>query len=224
MKTKYFFFCVAALLLLILTAMPSYSQIACKDRSATLFVHPEAGYLRTSLIMSQRTDGARSSAYINGNGAYAGLGLDQLLYATEAGQVLISTAILFDWANIASTGNHETIDWNMYYLSVPLLLKCRLPIQKGSIHIAAGPKLNAGLSSKANYISGTEPVREDLFSTESGMRRIDAQLYLETGFTLLPRLELKAGYGLGLTNLTPLYSSRMRHDEFYAGLVVYFNK
>ncbi len=98
----------------------------------------------------------------------------------------------------------EKINFNLYYIDVPLNLKGSFNLGKMKVYGTAGPYLGVGLIGiikyQETYNNKTETDREIIEFGEDGIKRLDYGLNAGLGIEI-KAIQIGANYGWGLANL-----------------------
>ncbi|HEX7366241.1 MAG TPA: porin family protein [Pelobium sp.] len=98
------------------------------------------------------------------------------------------------------------IEENVLAIEVPVNLLLNLPAGPGKIYLGGGPYAGFNIAGQLKGTSGTATAERDLkFGNDSGddLKALDFGINVLAGYQLSSGLNFGAGYGFGLTNLSP---------------------
>nr|WP_294895830.1 outer membrane beta-barrel protein [uncultured Pedobacter sp.] len=118
-------------------------------------------------------------------------------------------------AKYYESGNNK-IEENVLAIEVPVNLLVNLPAGPGHIYLGGGPYGAYNISGKRKLTSGTTTTEPDLkIGNSSGddLKALDFGFNVLGGYQLTSGLNFGAGYGFGLTNLTPTSTSSTNMEK-----------
>ncbi|MEO5910329.1 MAG: porin family protein [Pelobium sp.] len=118
-------------------------------------------------------------------------------------------------AKYYETGSTQIED-NVLALEVPVNLVANLPAGPGKFYLGAGPYAGFNIAGKRKFISNNSTADRDLaFGDSNGddLKSLDFGLNFLAGYQLSSGVNFGAGYGLGLTNLTPTSTSNTNIEQ-----------
>lgn len=164
-----------------------------------------------------------TSAFEGKTGFNAGLGLDVNLPANLA----IMSGLEINTKGANTKQELEAIDAsqkiNAMYLQLPVHLGYRIKLLPGfRMHFELGPYFAQGIGGKTKYMEKGKEVKADTFG-DDGLKKFDWGLGAAVGVTLLGRVQVKAGYDLGMANISNNNELKLKNRNAYisAGLIIF---
>lgn len=118
-------------------------------------------------------------------------------------------------AKYYESGNNK-IEENVLAIEVPVNLLVNLPAGPGKIYLGGGPYAGFNVSGQLKGTSGSATAERDLkIGNDSGddIKALDFGFNVLAGYQLSSGLNFGAGYGFGLTNLTPTSTSNTNMEK-----------
>lgn len=116
-------------------------------------------------------------------------------------------------------GDSETFSTNVMSIEIPVNAVYSIPAGPGSVFLGAGPYVGYAVSGKykweEKYDGETESDDEkiDFSGDDKTMKPFDAGINFLAGYKLANGFLINAGYGLGLTNLSPSDNSDFKFSN-----------
>ena len=123
------------------------------------------------------------------------------IFSVQPGLTLIGKG-----TKLEETDGTETVAVRIsnMYLELPVNLMANFAVGPGKIFIGAGPYYSMALSGKYKVSMGGASEEEDVtFGSDGEFKRGDFGLNFLAGYQLKSGFNIHAGYGLGLSNISP---------------------
>jgi hypothetical protein len=164
--------------------------------------------LTTLSVSAQRfgIKGGLNLAGYSGNDASAldtrvGFQLGGLCELPLSGGFYLQPEALLSLKGAQHTSNGVTASLNPYYLEIPVRGMYKLDAGTGKLTLAVGPYLAVGLFGKVTASQGSQSQSVDLFTDETGMKRLDLGVSSAIGYELPTGLFFNIESSLGLMNV-----------------------
>ncbi len=118
-------------------------------------------------------------------------------------------------AKYFESGNNK-VEENVLAIEIPVNLLVNLPVGPGKIYLGGGPYAGFNVSGQRKLTTGSGTAESDLkIGNDSGddIKALDFGLNALVGYQLSSGLNFGAGYGFGLTNLTPTSTSNTNIEK-----------
>lgn len=113
---------------------------------------------------------------------------------------------------------NTTVTQNTMWLEIPVNFTAKIPTgDVGSFIIGAGPYVGIGLTGKNKYASDLgEAEREFDFGADGSLKRTDFGANILAGYQMNQGISVTANYGLGLTDISPNWTSNKIFNRVWA--------
>ncbi|MBK0382594.1 PorT family protein [Pedobacter sp. SD-b] len=118
-------------------------------------------------------------------------------------------------AKYYENGNNQVED-NVLAIEIPVNLLANLPAGLGRFYLGAGPYAGFNVAGQRKTTIGNATTKDDLKfgnSNSDNLKALDFGFNFLAGYQLNSGLNFGAGYGLGLTNLTPTSTSSTKTEQ-----------